>query len=419
MSHVAKIVLKVIGQRLKGKVEEYVDEEQYGFRKGRGTRNAILVLRSIMERAIEKQKDIYMCFVDFEKAFDTVKHGLLVETLRRFGVDGADIRIITKLYWEQRAVVKVDDDRSGWVNIERGVRQGCVLSPDLFSLYTQLVMNEITELDGIKIGGRNINNIRYADDMVLLADTEEKLQRLMDELNEQCRIKGLKINKSKTEVMGVTKRRERLDVNISIEGVAIKQVEKFRYLGSVVNEDGRCDGEIRARIAMGKANFGKMRNVMTNLGLNIQLRLRLLKSYIWAGILYGCESWTINAQMRGKLEAAEMWLLRRMLRIPWTARRTNQQVLQMARTSRSLMTTIRKRQLRYLGHVLRGSSLEKHCLLGMIEGGRARGRQRMKLMDGVKEVTGCRTIEEIRTAEDRNKRRNIVANVNIQDTARR
>ena len=80
--------------------------------------------------------------------------------------------------------------------------------------------------------------------------------------------------------MGATKRREWLDANISIEGVAIKQVEKFRYLGSVVNEDGRCDGEIRARIAMGKANFGKMRNVMTNLGLSIQLRLRLLKSYI-------------------------------------------------------------------------------------------------------------------------------------------
>ena len=98
MSKVPKIVLKVIGLRVKGKVEQYVDEEQYGFRKGRGTRNAILVLRSIMERALEKQKDLYMCFVDFEKAFDTVKHGQMVETLKRFGVDGADVRIIAKLY---------------------------------------------------------------------------------------------------------------------------------------------------------------------------------------------------------------------------------------------------------------------------------------------------------------------------------
>ena len=131
------------------------------------------------------------------------------------------MKIITKLYWEQIAVVKVDDNRGGWVNIEKGVRQRCVLSPDLFSLYTQLMMNELAELDGIKIGGQSVNTIRYAKDMVLLEDTGEKLQRLMGVLKEQCRMKGLKINYSKTEVMSVTKRRERPSVNINIQGFAI------------------------------------------------------------------------------------------------------------------------------------------------------------------------------------------------------
>ena len=217
MSQVSKIILKVIGLRMKNKIEQYVDDEQFGFRKGRGTRDAILVLRCIMERALEKQKDLYMCFVDFEKAFDTVKHGMLLETLRRYGVDGADIRLIAKLYWEQKAVIRIGDEKSGWVNIEKGVRQGCVLSPDLFSLYTQLVMDELAELDGIRIGGRNVNNVRYADDMVLITDSEEKLQRLVSCLHEQCRIKGLRINRSKTEVMGVTKRNESLVMNINIE----------------------------------------------------------------------------------------------------------------------------------------------------------------------------------------------------------
>ena len=77
-----------------------------------------------------------MCFVDFEKVFDNVKHEPLIETLKRYGVDGADIRIIAKLYLEQKALVRVEDEWSGWVNIEKGVRQGCVLSPDLFSLYS-------------------------------------------------------------------------------------------------------------------------------------------------------------------------------------------------------------------------------------------------------------------------------------------
>ena len=193
-----------------------MDEEQYGFRKGKGTRNATFVLRTVIERAIEKQKDLYLCFVDFEKAFDTVKHGCLMETLRKFGVDGADIRVLMQLYWDQKAVVRVGDDVSEWVNIEKGVRQGCVLSPELFSLYTQLVMEEMRDLEGVKVGGKDINNIRYADDMVMMAETEEGLQDLMDKLSEECRKLGLRINVSKTEVMGVTKRRERLPVSITL-----------------------------------------------------------------------------------------------------------------------------------------------------------------------------------------------------------
>ena len=124
------------------------------------------------------------------------------------------------------------------------MRQGCVLSLDLFSLYSQAVMDEMEDLEGIKVGGMNINNIRYADDTVLIADTEEKLQRLVDRLDEECRGVGLKINIGKTEVMGVTKRKEQLRMNVKVDGQAVKQVRSFRYLGSLVDEDGRCDAEI-------------------------------------------------------------------------------------------------------------------------------------------------------------------------------
>ena len=360
-----------------------------------------------------------MCFVDFEKAFDTVKHGCLMETLRKFGVDGADIRVLMQLYWDQKAVVRVGDDISEWVSIEKGVRQGCVLSPDLFSLYTQLVMEEMRDMEGVRIGGKNVNNIRYADDMVLVADTEEKLQALVDKLQEECGGVGLRINIMKTEVMGITKRRERLMVDINIEGSPLYQVDRFRYLGSVISEDGRCDDEIRARIGMEKANFGSMRRLLTNLSMDGQLRLRVLKCYVWSGLMYGCESWNISTEMQKRLEAAEMWFMRRMWRVAWTARRTNLEVLRMAGTSRMLLSTIRKRQLKYLGHVLRGRSLEKDCLLGMVEGTRARGRQRIKYMDAMKTLVGQRCIGAVvRLAENREGWRTIVANVNI-DTAHR
>ena len=162
-----------------------------------------------------------------------------------------------------------------------------------------------------------------------------------------------------------------------------------QLLVSLVTEDGKCDAEIKTRIGMTKLNFGKMRDLLTNLNLNIRQRERRVRCYIWSGMLYGCESWTISAVMKKRLEATEMWLSGRMMRVRWTARLFNQQVLQMSGTSRLMMTKIRQMQLRHVGHVLRSRSLAKDCLLGTIEGTRAGGRQRMKLMDAETSEKSC------------------------------
>ena len=157
-----------------------------------------------------------------------------------------------------------------------------------------------------------------------------------------------------------------------------------------------------------------MRGILTNMNLSRGIRLRVLKGYIWSGMIYGCESWTISKEMRKSLEATEMWFLRRMLRIPWTARRTNKEVLQMSGTKRELLTVIMKRQLGLLGHVLRRDGLRSTRLLGMIEGKSARGRQRLTYMDGIKEAAYIRGIGEVtKLARDRKKWKSIVANVNF------
>ena len=162
-----------------------------------------------------------------------------------------------------------------------------------------------------------------------------------------------------------------------IANQTIKQVRSFRYLGSLMSENGKCDAEKRSRIAMGKAKFGQMRGILTNMNLSGEIRLRVLKGYIWSGMIYGCESRTISKEMRKSLEATEMWFSRRMLRIPWTARITNKEVLQMPSMKRELLTGIMKRQLGFLGHALGRDGRESTCLLGMIEMKRARRRQRL------------------------------------------
>ena len=422
ISQVGKVILKVIGRRIKRKLMENVDEKQYGFKKGKGTRNAIFVLKMIIERAIEVQKDLYLCYIDFQKAFDTVEHGKMMEMLEEIGLDGKDTRLIRNLYWEQKATVQIGDKNTEWIQIKRGVRQGCILSPDLFSLYSQRVMDELEDLEGVKIGGRNVNSIRYADDTVLVADSEEKLQELVLALRTACAARGLHINlgQGKTEVMGITKRAEDLVVNIGLDGRHITQVQSYKYLGVMVTDDGRCGTEVRKRIGMAKTSFNNMRKVLTNMNLSMKIRLRMLKCFVWSVLLYGCEAWTLNRELRRRVEAAEMWFLRRMLRIPWTARMTNERVMELAGVRRELMAEVRKRQLKVLGHILRHDALEKDVFLGKIEGRRARGRQRMTFGSSlIEDIPGEMTVAGlVRLAQDRERWCSMVAHVN-QDMALR
>ena len=194
MSHLTKLLLRVLLDRLRGRTAGEV-AEQYGFTPDKGTRNAVFVLKMLAERAVEMQKDVYVCFIDYVKAFDRVRHGPLVEMLESLDLDGQDVELIKNLYWDQKASGRLNGIVSDYVEVMRGVRQGCILSPDLFSLYTEMIMRHIKDLDGLRVGGVNINNLRYADDTTLIAVDEQKLQKLMEVVVEKSEAKGLDINK--------------------------------------------------------------------------------------------------------------------------------------------------------------------------------------------------------------------------------
>lgn len=145
------------------------------------------------------------------------------------------------------------------------MRQGCVLSPDLFSLYGQKCMNDLEDMVGLCINRRNVNNIQYADDTVLVADSEEKLQRLVSELQESCERRGFKINCKKTEVMGITKRRERLRVRINVQGKLIKQADSFKYLGSLISEDAQYMKGNENENSIAETMFVKVKKILVNI----------------------------------------------------------------------------------------------------------------------------------------------------------
>ena len=151
---------------------------QAGFRKGRGTRDQIANICWIIEKAREFQKNIYFCFIDYAKAFDCMDHNKLWKILKEMGIPDHMTRLLRNLYTGQEATVRTGHG-TDWLQIGKGERQGCILSPCLFNFYAEYVMRNagLEEAQvGIKISGRNINNLRYADDTILMAESEEELQ---------------------------------------------------------------------------------------------------------------------------------------------------------------------------------------------------------------------------------------------------
>ncbi len=148
--------------------------------------------------------------------------------------DWKEISLIRNLYWNQTAYMRTEDGLSPGIHIKRGVRQGCVLSPCLFNLYTENIFGAMNTNKGIKIGGTTISNWRYADDTVLLAETEEDLQEILNEVNRIRKTFDMKMNAKKTNTMLVSKDVTSTKVSVKIDGDIIEQTDKYTYLGQTI-----------------------------------------------------------------------------------------------------------------------------------------------------------------------------------------
>ena len=215
---------------------------QAGVRKGRGTRDQIANICWSIEKAREFQKNIYFCFVDYAKAFDCVDHNKLWKTLKEMGIPDHLTCLLRNLYAGQEATVRTRHGKTDWFQIGKGVHQGCMLSHCLFNLYAEYIMRnaELEETQaGIKIAERNINNLRYADDTTLMAESEEELKSLLMKVKEETEKVSLKLNIQKTKVIAsgpIT--------SWQIDGKTVETVADFIFLGSKITADGDCRHEI-------------------------------------------------------------------------------------------------------------------------------------------------------------------------------
>ena len=471
ISHSSKVMLKVILNRLKPQAEEIIAEEQAGFRAGRSTTEQIFNLRILCEKYLQHQQNLYHVFIDFKKAFDRVWHAALWATMRKYNISANLVRTIEQLYDKATSAVQMNGSIGEWFRTTVGVRQGCLLSPTLFNIFLERIMSDaLEEHEGkVSIGGRNITNLRFADDMDALAEEEQELEALVESLDKTCTRYKMEISAEKTKLM--TNSANGIQREIKIKGQKLGTVTSFKYLGAVVSDDGSKpevlsriaqataaltklkpiwrdnnislgskvkqklgtvtsfkylgavvsdDGskpEVLSRIAQATAALTKLKPIWRDNNISLGSKVKLMRSLVISIFLYACESWTLTAELEKRTQAFEMRCYRRLLNISYKDHVTNEEVRRKIQAAigeyDDLLTLVKKRKLRWFGHVSRSFGIAKTILQGTVKGKRKRGRQRKRWEDNIKEWTGMDFASSTRATENRSRWKGIVANSSV------
>ena len=200
---------------------------------------------------------------------------------------------------------------------------------------------------GIKIAGRNINNLRYADDTTLMAESEDELKSLLMKVKEESEKVGLKLNIHKTKVMAsgpIT--------SWQIDGETVETVADFIVLGSNITAEGDCSHEIKRRLLLGRKVMTNLDRIFKSRDITLPTKIHLVKVMVFPVVMHGCESWTTKTDECRRIDAFELWCWRRLLRVPWTARGSNQSILKEISSEYSLEGLMLKLKLQYFGHLM-------------------------------------------------------------------
>jgi hypothetical protein len=307
ISCLGKIYLSLWAKRLADFLETKLDDEQGGFRRSRNTVDQALTLREILLQRKRSCNTTYLCFVDFRKAFDTVWHDGLWKRMWDSGVKGKPWRIIRNLYGSISSSVKVGGKTSRRVQMRQGVRQGCPLSPILFNCFINELAKRLREADcGFAAGGKDVVSLLYADDVVLMAYSAEKLQVLINVVDTFCRQWHMDINIKKSEVMVVPGgRKPPPKVKFTCREKELKEVSQYKYLG--IQFTSKLDWGTHIEYALDKANkrTRSMSKLLTNSRISSRAKFLVWKAYVRPLLDYGSEVWVATKLQAEKIESAQ------------------------------------------------------------------------------------------------------------------
>ena len=319
----SKILAKIIITRITEAVDQRLRKEQAGFRKGRRCTDQIFTLRNIIEQCTEWQRQLYINFVDFEKAFDSIHRESLWRILRAYGIPQQIVLVIKSFYNSFKC--KVGDSKSSF-EVKTGVRQGCCMSALLFNMVIDWVMKKTTEDQprGIRwTPFTTLEDLDFADDLAMVSHTHHHIQEKTSRLNTFAQQVGLKISHKKTEVMLLNVQNP---APVIVNGEELTTTEEFTYLGSTVRHDGGAGSDIKNRLNKARNAFRMLNNVWKSSQYSSKTKIRLYQSCVLSTLLYGSECWRMTESDLNKLSTFHTKNLRRILRIFWPETISNQEL---------------------------------------------------------------------------------------------
>ena len=376
-----KVLSSVLLYRLRDAVDERLRENQAGFRKSRSCCEQIFTIRNIIEQCVEFQQEVHINFVDFKKAFDSVHRDSLWKIVATYGIPERFINIMKDVYRNSSCCVKMQEGNTEYFNIETGVRQGCILSPFLFTLVIDFIMRKAVDGSGHGIRWQQdlvLADLDFADDIALMSESGHSLQELTHNLEEYASQFGLRINSGKTKVMSIDTRNNNR-TQIVVGDSPVESVDNFTYLGSVLARDGGAERDIAIRVGKATGIFRKMNRIWKSNTLSLKIKLQLYHSIVLSTALYASETWKETASITKKLDVFHQRCLRRILKVSYREHITNNEILRRCQTKR-LQDIVAERRFRFAGHVLRLPN-ERNAKIAMkwepVGGKRKRGRPKI------------------------------------------
>ena len=409
LEHGMKLWEKILERRLRDIVK--IEDIQFGFQKDRSTADAIFVMRQLQERYKEKKKMLYHVFVDLEKAFDRVPREVIAWALRRQMVPERLIKLVMALYENSKSKVKAPAGISEEFSIRVGVHQGSALSPLLFIVVMQEATKEARR-EGLK-------ELLYADDLVLMAESEEEAVEKFRTWKREMERRGLRVNMEKTKVVisgeelvvrmesgrypcgccgkGVGEnlvwcagcerwchqrcsglrdvrragidfrcptcagggRREVDGRQVQMGEAPVAVVDSFCYLGDIIRCEGGAEAAVRGRIACAWKSWRELASLLVNRDIPLGSRARVYRACVRSVLLYGAETWATTKQLEALLIRCDVRMLRYLMGIRWQDGISNEEVVRRSGLE-GLENLLRKIRLRWFGHVWRRE--EEHIL---------------------------------------------------------